>query len=171
MTQAILQPYRKLEPQHISQLAKNKYFYWVSQVYSRARQELDHTQTPILFTPYKELKDAGQHFQKVRGDKLAAIADINKNSVVARLVNLCNGNTDKAPYISLTFNQRYLDTFIFRHYYNKYRSWVRTHKPDWIISEHNAVDAHFETVVGEPMVKITYGKQFVVVSLEELESM
>ena len=61
--------------------------------------------------------------------------------------------------------------FIFRHYRDKYRLWVRKNKPDWIIREHNAVDAHFETVMGEPMLKLTYGKQFVMVSLAELENM
>lgn len=169
MTQLLLQPYRKLENQHIQQLAKGGNFYWVSQSYKRAQTELDHTKTPILFSAYKELKEANVHYQKVKGDKLAALMDIRRTSVTARLVNLCNGNTDFVPFISLTFNQRYLDNFIAHHYRDKYRAWIRKNRPDWIIKEHNAVDAHFETLMGEPMVKITYGKQFVMVRLEDLE--
>ena len=97
--------------------------------------------------------------------------DIRRSSTAARVVNLCNGTTDKVPYISLTFNLPYINTFIFRHYRDRYRSWVRNNKQDWNIREHNAVDAHFETVMGEPMLKVTYGKQYVMIALEELEKM
>lgn len=171
MIHSILQPYRNLEIHHIQAFKEKKYYFWVSQSYHRARNELDHTKTPILFTPYKDLVEANKHYHQIKDDTLAAIADINKNSHLARLVNLCNGNSDKVPYISLTFNQQHLDMFIFRHYYNTYRAWVRKNRTDWILKEHNAVDAHFQTLMGEPAVRITYGKQFVVVRLEELEKM
>lgn len=171
MTQPILQPYRKLEPRHISQLAKNGYYYWVSQLYRRALGELEHTKTPILFSAYKELREASGHYQKVKDDRLAALMDVTRTGTTARLVDLCNGNTDKVPYISLTYNQRYLDTFLLRHYYHQYRSWIKKHRPDWIIREHNAVDPYFETVMGEPVARITYGKQFVIIPLAELERM
>ena len=171
MTQLILQPYRKMENQHIQVLAKNGNYYWVSQSYRRAMQELDHAKIPILFSPYKQLKEANQHYHVLNNDKLAALMDIRKTSTTAKLVNLCNGNSDKVPYISLAFNLPYLNKFLSRHYYDKYRSWIRKHRKDWNISQHNAVDPHFETITGVPMVKIIYGKQFVMISLEELEKM
>ena len=49
MTQHILQPYRKLEPQHISQLAYNGSLYWVSQSYRRGQLELDHPKQRFYF--------------------------------------------------------------------------------------------------------------------------
>ncbi len=171
MTQSILQPYRKLEPQHISKLAYNGSLFWVSQSYKRGQLELDHSKTAILFSPYKDRLEANQHFNKLQKDKLAARVNIDNKTHLARLINLCNGNTPFVPFISLTFNLPFIDMFIFRHYRDKYRAWIRKNKPDWIIREHNAVDAHFETVMGEPMLKLTYGKQFVMVSLEELEKM
>ena len=168
-----LQPYRKFDVSFINQLTYKGIYYLVSQSYRRANVETDHTKKPILFTPYKDDKEGAKHYEqlKKKDDPCAAFVDIRKKKVATRLVEMCYGKSDKIPYIALVANLQYVNKFLFRHYYDKYRSWVKKNKPEWNIREHNAVEPHFITVMGEPMVKIMYGKQFVVVSLEELESL
>ena len=173
MTQAILQPYRRFEASFLNQLIQGGNCYVVSQSYPRANSETDHTKKPVLFTPYKEMSEGWKHYQhlKEKQDNCAALVDIRTRKVSSKIINMCNGNADKQPYLAVVGNMQYINNYIDRHYRKKIRSWVRRYKTDWNIREHNAVDPHFETVMGEPMVRISYGKQFVMISLEELEKL
>ncbi len=173
MTQHTLQPYRKFEITFINQLIKQDSYYLVSQSYRRANYETDHTKTPILFTPHKELAEAVKHYEylKKHGDRFAARIDIRKETVKMKLIAMCYGNTDKAPYISLPFNLQYINNYLDHHYYEKIRKWVTKNRENWMIREHNSLQVSFHTFMGEPMVQIKWGSHSVMVRMEEIETL
>ena len=166
-----LQPFKKLESAHVHLLAQDGNFFWVSQSYDRAIHESDHTIMPILFTAYKDLKDASRHYNEIRSNRFAVIMDIRERKISGKILNMTTGNSDKTPYITLVGNSMYLNNYLRRHYYEQYRSWIRKHRPDWIIREHNAVEPHYMTIYGEPAMKITWGIHSAILLLEELEKM
>jgi hypothetical protein len=164
------QPYRRFEVGFINQLAKQGNFYLVSQSYNRADGEADHTKIPILFTPYKQLNEAGQHFRLlIEGH--AAMVDIRTPKIAARMQEICSGKTDIIPYIALVENIEAVNRYIDQHYYEQMRSWVRKNRQWWNIREPNSLQPFFQTVMGEPVVNIKWGSHHVTVKLEELESM
>jgi hypothetical protein len=164
-----LQPYRRFEAAFIRQLDKQERFYLVSQSYSRAEYEVDHTKIPILFSPYKQLNEAGQHFRLLT-EGHAAMVDIRTPKVAARMRDICSGKTDIAPYISLVGNIESVNRYIDQHYYEQMRTWIRKHRDWWLIREPNSLQPSFLTVMGVPTVKIQWGSHHVLVKLHELES-
>ena len=173
MTQFIpLQPYRKFDSQFIQSLAREGHFFLVSQSYKRANEETDHTNIPLLFSDYKDVKEASQHCNYLvrMKDKYAAFVDIRETKITAKIVNICNGNTNKIAYIARVGNLDYVNRYIDRHYYEKMRSWVRKNR-EWKIREPNSLQPFFLTVMGEPMVNIKWGSHSVMVKVEDLERM
>ncbi len=173
MIQRKLQPYRKFEVAFINQLIKQGSNYLVCPSCRRANEETDYTKAPVLFTPYIDLSKAVQHTEhlKGRGDQLAVRVDIHKEKVHAKLVDMCCGLTDKVPYIAIVGSLEWVNRYIDLNYYEKLCSYVRKNRQDWDIKQPNSLRPFFETVMSEPMVKINWGRQWVIASLEEPESL
>lgn len=165
-----LQPYQKFVSSFITRLIQQDKPYVVSQSYSRADEEADHTKTPVLFSPYKELYEARSHFIMLN-DHFAALADIRLPKTRQRLEQICSGRTDIIPYLAAVQDIQAVNRFIDQHYYNQMRSWVRRNREKWNIREANSLQPFFETEMGVPMVKIKWGSHHVMVKLEELENL
>lgn len=165
-----LQPYWTFTNSFLIQLTNKGSFYLVSQAYDRGQEETDHTKKPVLFTPYKEADQAHRHFLNLR-DRFAAIVDIRKPKVAARMTDICRGKTDIMPFVAIAKDLETINHYLDLQCREQIRSWVRKHRQGWNIREPNSLEPSFQTVMGEPVITIKWGSHTVSVKLEELESM
>ena len=165
----MLQPFELLKPVHLNRLIELKKNYLVSQTYKRAHDPFsEEQQIDLLFSDYDDIGLAKGHFQALRGDRFAAIIDLQKTEHCAKLKEMLAPESGYRLFWAVVRSKKELEDRITGKYKDHMKRYIQRNT-SWRINRNTTIFPQLQVIYGELFIILKYGSETRRITFEELE--
>jgi hypothetical protein len=166
----MLQPFELFKPMYIPKLRQLKKRYIVTQSYKRRSDHLaDILKIDILLSDYDELGGAKIHVNAVKGDKYAAILDLENEKHLKKLNEMLAEGSEYRLYWAIVKSAKDLQERVNKVYRDNMKRYIQKHT-NWRISGDTTLYPSVQISFGELFIILKYGNQTLRIKFEEIET-
>lgn len=161
-------PFEKLTYRIIEGFMRQGKSFLVSQTFERGIEPIiDGAKIGLLFTHYADLSQARIHLSALKGDKYAAIIDLEKEEHREKLRSMMGANSNYLLYSSLVKSKKEIERKMNRTYEEDIRRYIRK-KSTWRVPADEVIYPQIDIAFGELFVLIKFRNQQLRFKLDEL---
>jgi len=163
-------PFERFTPKFIDAFRKMGKSYLVSQTYPRGFDPfIDKEKTSLLFSHYDNLSHANIHLSALKGDKNAAIIDLENEKHRARISEMLKKDSNFIIFSSLILNKAELEKRLDRKYKENIRRFVNQ-RTTWRIPASETIYPTLDIAFGELFILLKWRRNQIRFKLDELET-
>ena len=162
-------PFEKFTENFIDAFRKKETMYLVSQTYERGIDPFhDEGKTVLLLSHYGDKSKADIHLSAVRGDKYAAVINLEKEAHRKKLNEMMASGSNYVLFSSIVKSIEQTEARMNRKYKQNMKRYIQktTH---WSIPGGTTLIGHLEISYGELYITMKWGNQTIRPKLEDVE--
>ncbi|HMH33721.1 MAG TPA: hypothetical protein VK543_11865 [Puia sp.] len=165
----MLNPFERFQGRFIEAFRKAGKSFLVSQTFNSAKDPFaDEEKQYILFSHYGTLSHAQIHLSALKGDKWAAILDLEKEKHRDKILDMLRADSDWVVFSSLIASKESVEKRLNLKYEKNMRRYIEKNT-NWRIGGDKTIYPQLDIAFGELFIILKYGSQQIRIKLEELD--